>query len=159
MKIFYPYLGALCLSQYWFRRGVELSLLSLLRLYSNSLSISQIGHQWLDWLPRWITSFPRFYHPSGWPSRPVEPSRPSLDFPPGLRTIKRNWPPIEDQWKRANVEVPRRDSLIMFSQSSFCRFTHKSSNRKGWLSLHHRSGKTLALLWADTQARSLTRLL
>ena len=36
------------------------------------------------------------YYPSGWQSRPARPSRPSLDSPPGLRTIKRDQPPIEN---------------------------------------------------------------
>ena len=158
VTILHPHLGILGLGWFWSRRRVRLSLLSLLRLYLNLLSISQIGHQWSDWSPRWITSFSRFFHLSSQQSRLVGLSRLSLDFPPRLRIIKRDWLPIEDQWKETDVGVLRVGSLTASSHpSSFC-FTHGSFNDKGWLLLHHQSGKALALLWADTQAKSLTRL-
>ena len=159
MTILHPHLGRLGPGRFWSRREVESSLFSSLRLYLNLLSISQIGHQWLDRSPRWITSLSRFYHPSDWQSRPAGPSRPSLDFPLfRLLIIKRDWPPIVDQWKKADVDILRVSFLIASNQPSSCRFTHSFSGDWEILSLNHRIGKALVLLLINIQAKGLIKL-
>ena len=131
-----------------------------MRSYSNLLSISQIGHQWSDRSPRWITSLSRFYHPSGRQSRPAGPSRPGLDSPPGSRTIERDRPPIEDQWKKADIDVLRVGSLTASSQPSSCRFTHGSPR---WRGLTYATPPDAKRRWhcyeLIAQARGLIRLL
>ena len=139
-------------------RVVIFPLLSLLCSYSNLLSISQIGHQWSDWLPGWITSLSWFHYLSGRQSRPAEPSKPSLNSSPRLRTIEMDWFPIENWWKKADVVILRVGCLTTSSQPSSCRFTHAPSGDRELFSLNHQIGKALALLWADTQARGLIRL-
>ena len=160
MTILYLYLRILDPGQFWSWRGVRSLLLSLLRLYSNLLSISQIGHQWLDQSLRWITSLSRFYHLSGWQSRLAGPSRPSLDsLPFKSLTIERDQPPIEDQWKEADVDVLKVGCLTASSQPSSCRFTHGPSGDQALLSLNHWIEKALALLWVDIKVKSLIKLL
>ena len=159
VTILHLHLGALGPGRFWSRRGVGLSSLSLSRSYSNLLSIFQIGHQWSDWLLRWITSFSWFYYLSGWQSRLAGPSRPSLDFLPFRSlTIKKDQLPIEDQWKEVDVNVLRVGPLTASGQPSCCCFTHGRSGDRELFSLNQRIGKALALLWVDTQVRGLIKL-
>ena len=139
-------------------RAIISPLLSLLRSYSSLLSISQIGHQWSDRSPRWMTSFYWFHHLSGRQSRSAEPSRPNLDSSLESRTIKKSWFLIGDWWKEANADVLKVDSLTASSQLSSCHFTHSFSGNRDLFSLKQRIEKALVLLWANTQAKNLIRL-
>ena len=160
MTILHSHLRVLSSSWFWSRKRVGSSLLLLLCSYSNSLSIFQIGYQELDRSLRWITSLFWFYHLSSWQSRSLRLSKSSLDSPLFRSlTIERDWLPIEDQWKEANIDVLRVDSLTASSQPSSCRFTHGPSSNQEVLSFNYRIGKALALLWVNMQARSLIKLL
>ena len=64
----------------------------------------------------------------------------------GSRTIEKDRLRIEDQWKKADINVLRVGSLTTSSQPPSCRFTHGPSGEPKLFSLNDRIGKAFALL-------------
>ena len=72
--------------------------------------------------------------------------------------MKRDRSPVENQWKKADVDVLKIAFLTASSRPFFCRFIHSPSSDQKLLLLNHRIGKAIALLWVNMQARGLIKL-